>query len=444
MNRTFKDFSQMDTKDIIEKIKNDHGNAFTKINTEITSNKVIGIKDIHNNLGEICSAGSKILNNYQSMYESTVTRLLKKADYSIVGSLNMDEFAMGFNNENSYFGKVENALNNEYSSGGSSGGSAYAVSRGLIPVATGTDTGGSIRQPAAFNGVYGFKPTYGLISRYGTVSFASSFDTIGLLSNSLTDNKEVLKILAQNDEYDQTNYVPDDYTLECSKDISTFKIAYIKEWQEVIAGTKVGKMITDLINDLKNQGYEVEEVSIPTVKYSFELYMILAYSEASSNLSRYDGMRFGLKATDNDFGKYRKNFGNEVKKRLVIGGYMTSSANSNKYFKQAQLIRGKISQKMQEVLGTYDIILGPITADEGIKLAEKNTSKNEKKGYLSDYFLIPANLTGIPSLSMPYLKLANNMSLSLQIISNKYSENKIYKFAEYLEQLKNQKGEHDE
>lgn len=426
-------FKNLDLKDVVNNIKNDDGNSFISVKDGLSGigKKVIGIKDIHNEKGQLTTVASNILSEGEDLYDSTVVSLLNENEFTIVGHLNLDEFAMGGENKNSYFGGVNSALNDEYFAGGSSGGSAYAVSKGLIPVATGTDTGGSIRQPAALNGVYGMKPTYGLVSRYGTVAFASSFDTVGVISNTIEDNMEVLNVLAKNDKKDSTNYVPKDFDLYKYKDKKEkFKIAYIKEWIEALEENEVKKEILLELEKFKKKGYIVEEVSIPSIKYALELYMILAYSEASSNLSRYDGIRFGKENDKNTFSKHRSLLGDEVKKRLVIGAYMTSSDHSKDYYKKAQQIRMKMTNEFEDVFNTYDIILGPTTPNEGIKKTEKLDPKFE---YLYDFFLIPANLVGIPAMSVPIKKLENNMSISVQILANKYEESKIYNIAKQIE-----------
>ncbi len=430
-------FKTLKVEDVIKNIKNDSGNAFISLNENLTGTdkKIIGIKDIHNNKGSLTTVASNILSEGEDVYDSTVAKLLKENDFSIVGNLNLDEFAMGGENENSYFGGVDSALNSDYYAGGSSGGSAYAVSKGLIPVATGTDTGGSIRQPAALNGVYGLKPTYGLISRYGTVAFASSFDTVGVISNTIEDNIEVLKVLAKNDENDQTNYVPKNFDPgSLINKNEKFKIAYIKEWIDLLEDETVKNEVLLKIQQFKEAGYEVNEVSIPTLKYSLELYIILAYSEASSNLSRYDGIRFGKLNDTNVFDKHRKLLGDEVKKRLVIGAYMTSSNHSKEFYQKAQQIRAKMIKQFNEVFKDNDIVIGPTTPNEGINKYDKLDSKYE---YLYDFFLIPANLTGVPSMSVPIKKLDNNMSISLQVLADKYDEAKIYNIAKVIENWRN-------
>ncbi len=430
-------FKTLNIEDVIKNIKDDSGNSFISVFEDFSGSgkKVIGIKDIHNQKGKLTTVGSNVLSVGEDVYDSTVVKLLKESDFSIVGHLNLDEFAMGGENENSYFGGVDSALNKDFYAGGSSGGSAYAVSKGLIPVATGTDTGGSIRQPAALNGVYGLKPTYGLISRYGTVAFASSFDTVGVISNTIEDNIEVLDVLAKNDDKDQTNFVPENFDpkalLNSDKKL---KIAYVKEWIDSLEESKVKEEVLLKIKQFKDAGYEVNEVSIPSLKYALELYIILAYSEASSNLSRYDGIRFGKLNDTNVFSSYRTLLGDEVKKRLVIGAYMTSSNHSKEFYQKAQKIRSKMIKEFDMVFDKNDIVIGPTTPNEGINKYEKLDPKYE---YLYDFYLIPANLTGIPSMSVPIKKLDNNMSISLQILANKYDEAKIYNIAKLIENWRN-------
>lgn len=433
-------FENLEPEVIVKSIKQDKGNSFVNINDDLDfkGKKIIGIKDIHVWENHLVTACSETLSNYISPYSSTVVKLLEENNYHIIGTLNMDEFAMGSTNQSSFHGEVDNVIDSEHVPGGSSGGSAYAVAKGLIPVATGTDTGGSIRQPASFNGIYGMKPTYGLISRYGTIAFASSFDTVGVLSNSIEDNIETLKILAQNDNNDSTNYVPENYNLDINEvEINKFKnmkIAVIKEWMEAIKGAEIETLILSKIEFLKEQGAHVQEVSIPSLKYSFELYMTLAYSEASSNLSRYDGIRYGIKNSTNDFSSYRHVLGKEVRKRLLLGAWMTSQSHSKEYYNHAQKIRTKIKNQFQEIFANNDIVIGPTVSTGAFS---KTVEQDSKALYLSDFFLIPANLAGIPAMSVPIGKNKEGYPVGMQILANHYEENKIYKAAIILEGDKN-------
>ncbi len=440
MNKSYNDFAKLSSDEVLEAIKKDQGNAFINVNTELeNTEKLIGLKDIHAWENEKVTMGSKMLEDYISSFDSEVVRLLKLDGYNIAGQLNLDEFAMGSTNKTSYFGSVDNAHQPQAISGGSSGGSAYAVAKGLIPVATGTDTGGSVRQPAAFNGVYGMKPTYGLISRYGTLSFASSFDTVGIISNTLRDNVATLKTLAKNDTKDQTNFVPDDYSCEIdeTKDFSNMKAAVIKEFMEDDYSLEIKAAINDRIEELKTKGVEIVEVSMPLLTYSFELYVILAYSEASSNLNRYDGLRFGPVASEestNHYADTRNSFGSEVKKRLIIGTHMISSKNSKKYYEKAQCIRKEITNQIAKLFSEVDFIIAPTTPNLAFS---KDYVMDSKEAYLSDKFAIPANLVGIPAMNIPIAKSESGLPIGMQVMANKYDEKIIYQVAANLEGMKN-------
>ncbi len=437
MNKTYSDFAKLTTQEVLENIKNDQGNSFITINEEITAtDKLISLKDIHAWKGQKVTMGSKLLADYIPSYDSEVVRLLEADGYNLVGTNNLDEFAMGSTNKSSYFGPVDNAYNADKVAGGSSGGSAYAVAKGLVPVATGTDTGGSVRQPAAFNGIYGMKPTYGLISRYGTLSFASSFDTIGILSNTISDNMQTLKTLAQNDPKDQTNFVPEDYQVDnlIAKDLTGMKAAVVKEWMEDDYSDEIKKAIKDQLEMLKEMGVEIVEVSLPLLTYSLELYVLLAYSEVSSNLNRYDGIRFGALASgtmENYYADARNAFGTEVKKRLIIGTYMISSDNSKKYFNKAQMIRQEISNQITDLFKkeNIDFLVGPTTPNLAFR---KDAVMDAKESYLSDKFAIPANLAGIPAMNIPIGFSEKGLPIGMQIMADKYAENVIYQVAANL------------
>ncbi len=442
MNKTYSDFAKLSPETVVEAIKADTGNSFININEELKSTeKLISIKDIHSWQGHNVTMGSKMLENYIASYDSEVVRLLKADGYNIAGTNNLDEFAMGSTNKTSYFGAVDNAYNPQKVSGGSSGGSAYAVAKGLVPVATGTDTGGSVRQPAAFNGIYGMKPTYGLISRYGTLAFVSSFDTVGVLSNTIEDNMQTLKTLAKNDPKDQTNFVPEDFQVDnlINKDLKGMKAVIVKEWMEDDYSPEIKAAIAKQVEILKTKGVEIKEVSLPLLTYSLELYVLLAYSEVSSNLNRYDGIRFGALAQEdkeNYYADARNAFGTEVKKRLIIGTYMISSDNSKKYFDKAQMIRQEITNQIDKLFKeeNVDFIIGPTTPNLAFK---KDAVLDAKESYLSDKFAIPANLAGIPAMNIPIGFSKNNLPIGMQIMADKYAENKIYQVAKHLEGAEN-------
>ncbi len=436
MNKSYIDFAKLSTDEVIDAIKTDQGNSFIEVNEEIESTeKLIALKDIHAWKDNGVTMGSKMLEDYVSSYDSEVVSLLKADGYNIVGRLNLDEFAMGSTNRTSYFGGVDNAIDASCVSGGSSGGSAYAVAKGLVPVSTGTDTGGSVRQPAALNGIYGMKPTYGLISRYGTLSFASSFDTVGILSNTLEDNMQTLVTLAKNDPKDQTNFVPEDYEVSSNfnQSLAGKKAIVIKEWMEDDYNEEIKAVINERIEELKALGVEIEEVSFPLLSYSLELYILLAYSEASSNLNRYDGVRFGTIADEDAKNKYastRNSFGTEVKKRLIIGTHMISSKNSKQYYEKAQKIREHITEDFMQLFANgADFIVGPTTPNLAFA---KDYKMDAKEGYLSDKFAIPANLVGIPAMNIPIGNSSSGLPIGMQVLANKYDEKTIYQVANQL------------
>ena len=416
----------------LEKIKNDHGNGFVNIavNNNIESKKNIAIKDIHSTTNFPTTVCSKILETYQAPFNSTVVENLLKNNFNIIGTTNMDEFAMGSTTRTSIYGPTDNAYDVDKIPGGSSGGSAYVVGKGLVDYATGTDTGGSVRQPAAYNGIYGMKPTYGLISRYGTVSFASSFDTIGPMTKTLEQNIELLNCLISNDEKDQTNFVPENFDLKKSfnEKISGMKIGLMVDWLNEIDG-EIKTAILTQVEKLKKLGAEIIEIKIPSTKYSFELYMVLAYSEASSNLARYDGFRYGYYHENNTYKKTRTLFGEEVKKRLIIGSYFLSSENALKYFDKALKLRKKMENDFLEKFNEVSVIIGPTTPNLPFN---KNENMNSKENYLSDEFVIPANLVGFPALNIPIGLTKNNLPIGMQIMSWKYNEHLIYQVANNL------------
>ncbi len=442
MNKTYNDFAKLSKDEVLKAIKDDQGNSFIAVNEDIDSTeKLIALKDIHTWKDNGVTMGSKMLEDYISSYDSEVVRLLKEDGYNIVGRLNLDEFAMGSTNRTSYFGGVDNAIDSNAVSGGSSGGSAYAVAKGLIPVATGTDTGGSVRQPAAFNGIYGMKPTYGLISRYGTLSFASSFDTVGILSNTIEDNMSTLMTLAKNDNKDQTNFVPENYEVSSTLNDSLKgkKAVVITEWMNNDYNEEIKDAIANQVEFLKSMGVEIKEISMPLLSYSLELYILLAYSEASSNLNRYDGVRFGTLAkqeAENKYASTRNSFGTEVKKRLIIGTHMISSKNSKMYYEKAQMIREHITSDFMELFATgVDFIVGPTTPNLAF---DKDYKMDAKEAYLSDKFAIPANLVGMPAMSVPIGKSKAGLPIGMQIIANKYDEKTIYQVAKKLEGKENE------
>lgn len=430
------DFKDKSVSEILASLTPNPGNCITHINQGASENnegKYILVKDIHNTTFMPTTMASAMLKNYQSSYNATIIDNLINNGFSIVGATNLDEFAMGSTTRTSYFGPVENIVSKDYVSGGSSGGSAYAVAKGLVAFATGTDTGGSIRQPAAFNGIYGMKPTYGLVSRYGTISFASSFDTIGPMTSDLYENAYLLSVMASNDYKDQTNFVPDDFDplKTFNRPINGMKIGVMSKWLEQV-DPQIQTAIKAQIKKLETLGAQIFEVDAPLTAYSFSLYITLAYAEGSSNLNRYDGMRYGycLDQNNNTYEKVRDHFGTEVKKRLVLGTYMLSSEHSIKYFKKAQKLRKLMCEQFERIFKQVDCVIAPTTPGLAFN-GDSGMSKMES--YLSDQFTIPANLVGYCSLNVPIGQSVDGRFIGMQIMGDKYQEHICYQVANKLE-----------
>lgn len=398
---------------------------------------VIGIKDNICYLNHKSSASSKILENFESIYSSTVVEKLIKEDAIIIGRLNCDEFAMGSSNENSSFGVVKNPINKEYVPGGSSGGSAAAVAAGLCHAALGTDTGGSIRQPASFTGTVGVKPTYGRVSRHGIIAYASSFDQVGPITNNVKDSALILEVIAGGDEFDSTcsnKKVP-----EYSKNLKQISNSKIAIFNECISSKGLNKEVKNCLEnkiaELKSQGHTVDIIDFPYLEYLVPCYYVLTTAEASSNLSRYDGIHFGYRSKnafdlESTYKKSRtEGFGKEVKRRIMLGTFVLSAGYYDAYYAKAQKTRRILSQKIEEVFSKYDFILMPTTPNSAFKIGQKSSDPIEM--YLEDIFTVLANLVGIPSISIP-LGINNQMPFGLQILANKFEEEKLFSFSEQL------------
>lgn len=434
MNRTIADFSKLSKAEVISNLKADTGNAVINvIEEDFGTTKYIGLKDIHMQTMVPTTSASAILENQIGGYRSEVVNKLLVAGFNPVAMLNMDEFAMGGSNKNSHFGSVDNALVADNIPGGSSGGSAYAVAKGLVPVATGTDTGGSIRQPASLNGIYGYKPTYGLVSRYGTIGFGSSFDTMGVLANDLEDARVVGEAMIGQDIKDNTSYVPADFSLDTEDfaDLSGKKIAIIKEWNELEFDSETEAEYNRSIEWFKAMGAEIVEKSIPTVKHALELYIVLAYAEGASNLNRFDGIRYGTQTDDHSpFDTTRHLFGSEVKKRIVLGSLLLSGEKSSEVFEHAQKVRQKLKEQFKAVYEECDYIISP---SNSMSTVGKTQDTSSYKFYSSDILLIPANLTGMPGLTIP-LKPAGSLNpVGLQILGSRYEDGKLFSLAKFAE-----------
>ncbi|MCS7250197.1 MAG: Asp-tRNA(Asn)/Glu-tRNA(Gln) amidotransferase subunit GatA [candidate division WOR-3 bacterium] len=399
----------------------------------------IAVKDNIAYAQERLTCASKILKDFVSPYSATAVERLEEKRAIIVGKTNLDEFAMGSSNEFSYFGPCLNPINREYVPGGSSGGSASAVGANIVPVALGSDTGGSVRQPAAFCGVCGLKPTYGRVSRFGLVAFASSLDVIGVFSKYVEDCALVLQTISGYDERDSTsaNYPVPNY-LPLKSNLEELKVGISKDFFFEEMDTSLIKIYEDFFKLLAKNGVRLYEVSLPTMKYGIYAYHLIATCEASSNLARYDGIRYGLNMEAKDIDEFYKKirsegFGKEVKRRIVLGTYGLSKGYYEEYYGIGVKARKIISQDFQRAFERVDIILAPPSPTLPFKLGEK--LKDPIKMYLSDILTVPISLAGLPALSIPLKYKIDNFPISIQIIGKPFCEKEILDFAYGIEQL---------
>ncbi|MBG6236551.1 aspartyl-tRNA(Asn)/glutamyl-tRNA(Gln) amidotransferase subunit A [Pedobacter sp. CAN_A7] len=397
---------------------------------------VIGIKDNICYKDHQVSASSKMLDGFISPYSATVVQRLLDEDAVIIGRLNCDEFAMGGSNETSYFGPVKNAVDEERVAGGSSGGSAVAVQADLCLAALGTDTGGSVRQPAAFCGCIGMKPTYGRISRYGVIAYASSFDQVGTITSSVTDAEILLEVLAGADEYDSTvAQQPVPLYSEMATLDKKYKIAVLKETihSEALDGS-IKAAIQDAILKLKAQGHTVTEVSFDLLDYMVPAYYVLTTAEASSNLSRYDGVHYGYRNTqaENLNNLYKRSraegFGEEVKRRILLGTFVLSAGYYDAYYQKAQRVRRLIREKTESLLQEYDVILTPVAPTPPFKIGEN--IQDPLVMYMADIYTVLASLSGIPAIAIPLGNNADGLPLSLQLMAGHFKEEILFSLAD--------------
>ena len=407
----------------------------------------IGIKDLFCTKGVTTTASSKILSNFVPNYESTVTQNCDDAGLISLGKLNCDEFAMGSTNKTSFFGSVKNPWksvnsDNELVPGGSSGGSAAAVSGDLCVASLGTDTGGSIRQPASFTGTVGLKPSYGRVSRWGIVAFASSLDQAGPITKTVEDAAILLDIISGHDEKDSTSSVnpKENYYENLNSDIKGMKIGIPKEFRSDKLPASTQKSWDECANLLKTNGAEIVDISLPHTMSALPAYYIIAPAEASSNLARYDGVRYGLRVKGNDLiDMYEKTrsegFGDEVKRRILIGTYVLSSGYYDAYYIKAQKIRSLIKSDYVEAFKKVDAILTPSTPSTAFEIA--NEPSDPVQNYLNDIFTVPVNLAGLPGISIPYANDENNLPIGLQLITNSFEEQKLLNVARNIEETIN-------
>lgn len=409
----------------------------------------IAVKDNMSTDGITTTCASKMLENYRPPYNATVVEKLNQAGAVIMGKTNMDEFAMGSSTENSAFFNTHNPWNLNHAPGGSSGGSAAAVAAGECAAALGSDTGGSIRQPASYCGVVGLKPTYGLVSRYGLVAFASSLDQIGPITKDVEDTAILMNVIAGHDEKDSTSVKreKEDYTAYLKEDVSQLKIGIPAEYFELDFDQEVKASVLAAVEKLKEAGATVETVHMTDAAYALAAYYVIAPAEASSNLARYDGVRYGLRSEETAdvttmFTNTRyQGFGDEVKRRIMIGTYALSSGYYDAYYLKAQKARTLIKDDFDRIFNDFDLIITPTAPNTAIELGSKS---DPLEMYYTDIFTVPINIAGVPAMSIPCGFDSNEMPIGLQLIGPHFGEGKIIQAAYTLEKLlalKNKRAE---
>lgn len=400
---------------------------------------ILGIKDLLAIQGMRTTCGSKILADFVAPYDATVISRLAAEDAIFIGKTNMDEFAMGSSNENSHFGPVKNPHDQNRVTGGSSGGSAAAVAANLCMAALGSDTGGSVRQPAAFCGVVGLKPTYGRVSRFGLVAFASSLDQIGPITKSVADTALLLEVIAGVDKNDSTsaNVPVERYSESLNKDLRNLTIGLPKEYFSSGLEGEIARSIDEAIVVLRQAGANIVEVSLPHTEYAIAAYYVLATAEASSNLARYDGARYGFRhpevydLEDMYVLSRSEGFGPEVKRRIMLGTYVLSSGYYEAYYRKAQKVRTLIKKDFDQALAKVDCLLTPTAPTTAFRLGEK--INDPLTMYLSDIFTVSINLAGLPAISIPCGKDPQGLPIGLQLIGKAFAESTVLRVADFLE-----------
>ncbi len=386
--------------------------------------------------GKKCTCASKFLEDYVAQYSSTVVEKLLQEGAIIIARANMDEFAMGSSTENSAYGVTHNALDFDRVPGGSSGGSAVSVALGLAPLSLGTDTGGSIRQPSAYNGIVGIKPTYGRVSRYGVVAFASSIEQVGPMTKTVKDNAFALEVLAGKSNDDETSVdAKIDFLQDIDKGVKGLKIGLVTEVEALLKGMESEKAYQKAIEILKSQGAEFVHVSLPSFKMALSCYYIIAPAEATSNLGRFDGIKYSKRAEGKDINEtYTKSrsagFGKEVKRRIMLGNFVLSSGFFDAYYNKAKAVQQKLKEESKLIFDLCDAVLLPTTTGEAFKLG---AITDPVSMYKEDFFTIPANVMGLPAISLPLEKGSAGMPLSVQIMGKEFDEKTIYRIANSIE-----------
>ncbi len=419
-----------DAKKIEAKIKNKTAGKLAGM--------VIAVKDVLSIKGKKLTCGSKILESFESLYTATAVQRLIDEDAIIIGKTNCDEFAMGSSNENSAFGIVRNPVDESRVPGGSSGGSAAAVSAGMCLASLGTDTGGSVRQPASFCGIFGMKPTYGRVSRYGLTAFASSFDTVGVFANNIEDTAFVLEVISGYDKMDSTSVKQD--VPEFSSQLKSAKkpvVGFLNVEEKDDLQKEISSAYKKTREELSSKGFTLKQVEIKHLKYSIQTYYILTTAEASSNLARYDGAKYGIRSKDSStmeemfVNSRTEGFGTEVKRRIMLGTYVLSSGYYDAYYKKAQQVRRLIKEDFQKAFDEVDLLILPTTPTTAFKLGEK--IDDPLAMYLNDIYTTAANLSGNPAISIPLGKDKNNLPFGLQIIGKDFDEVSVLRFGKFLQ-----------
>ena len=429
-----------------EKIKevDDKVNAYLSVENEIKDEFPIAIKDNINVMDTYTTAASKFLENYKSPYNAEVIEKLEKAGFKSNGKVNMDEFAFGTSTEYSALKETSNPVDYSKVPGGSSGGSAAAVAANMAPVALGTDTGGSVRQPANYCGVVGFKPSYGMISRYGVISFGSSLDQVGIVSKDVYDSALMLNILQGTDGKDTTaiKKMNIDFTKNINNDLKGKKIAVIDNFLKDIMQEEVKETIENTINVLREEGAEVDRIEFKYGKEAISVYHIISSAEASSNLSRMDGIRYGVRSENSNtledlyVNTRTEGIGREAKRRIMLGTYVLSAGFYDAYYKKALKVRELIIRSMNEIFEKYDAVLMPVT----VKTAPKKgyVESNKEETFYSDIYTCLANITGTPAISIPVGKDNEGMPIGMQFITNRYEDEKLLNISNVvLNKMKN-------
>ena len=408
--------------EIDEKIKN--GTAGKLAGAVITVKDVISVKD------KLLTCGSKMLSNFTTVYSATVIDRLLKEDAIIIGKVNCDEFAMGSSNENSFFGSVKNPIDKTRVPGGSSGASAVSVAANMCLMSLGSETGGSIRQPASFCGITGLKVTYGRISRFGLVAFASSFDSIGIFGNNNSDIGLMLEVIAGHDDRDSTSSETEvgNYSVQSQNKLETVNttIGFAKEYFEEGLNEEIKTGVLAKIEVLRNKGFKIKEISLPHTKYVIQTYYILTSAEASSNLSRFDGVRYGYRSDESAVledmyvNSRSEGFGEEVKRRIMLGTYVLSAGYYDAYYRKAQKVRRLIMNDFENAFNEVDFIISPTTPDTAFRLGEK--IEDPLSMYLNDIYTASVNLAGIPAISIPSGKDRNGLPFGIQVMGRKFDE----------------------